>query len=71
MCDWLIRLLLSERFRRCLLVLHDVWRGSEPALSITRMFVDCCRILITTRDITVLDPVPRQCSKAVVELPTG
>ena len=60
------RLFLSERYRKCLLILSDVWSSDIP---VTFKFC-CCRIVITTRDISILDPIPRH-QTTVIEVPSG
>ena len=60
------RLFLSERYRKSLLILSDVWSSDIPVTFSTC----CCRILLTTRDISILDPIPRHLT-SVIEVPSG
>ena len=62
----IFRLFLSERYCKSLLVLCDVWSSDIPVT----FSICCCRILLTTRDISILDPIPRH-QTTVIEVPAG
>ena len=59
------RLFMSEKYNRSLLILDDVW-----SVDIIRAFNISARVLVTTRDISILDVVSKQ-DQTIVEIHTG
>ncbi len=56
---------MSEKYSKSLLILDDVW-----SVDIIRAFSICARVLVTTRDISILDVISKHDQK-IVEIHTG
>jgi hypothetical protein len=56
---------MSEKYNRSLLILDEVW-----SVEIIRAFKISARVLVTTRDISILNVVSKQDQK-IVEINTG
>ena len=56
---------MSDKYNKSLLILDDVW-----SLDIIRAFNISARVMVTTRDISILDVVSKQDQK-IVEIHTG
>lgn len=59
------KMFMSDGYSKCLLILDDVWNAD-----IIKAFNVCCRVLVTTQDISIFDVLPNH-KYSVVEIQSG